>query len=123
MNYEDMTDDITTKTQTTNQLTAEEILAQAFGSASTTTTPASTPTNGTVEATVTTDDDEPYTVSLELTPPEHGRSLLMPNSLPSCCLPIHPEPTARRVAECSYSAHRPLRALVRSAHTATPQTE
>ena len=39
MNYEDMTDDITTKTQTTNQLTAEEILAQAFGSASTTTTP------------------------------------------------------------------------------------
>ena len=80
MNYEDMTDDITTKTQTTNQLTAEEILAQAFGSASTTTTPASTPTNGTVEATVTTDEDEPYTVSLDITPPEHGRSLLMPNS-------------------------------------------
>jgi len=80
MNYEDMTDDITTKTQTTNQLTAEQIIAQAFGPAAPTTPPASTPTNDTMEASVTSDDDEPYTVSLELTPPEHGRSLLMPNS-------------------------------------------
>ena len=66
MNYEDMTDDITTKTQTTNQLTAEEILAQALAALQRP-PPASTPTNDTVEATVTTDDDEPYTVSLDIT--------------------------------------------------------
>lgn len=83
MNYEDMTDDITTKTQTTNQLTADEIIARAFGRHESTTpiAPVGQATLPDAEGEAKVDnDEETYSVSLDITPPEHGRSLLMPNS-------------------------------------------
>jgi hypothetical protein len=80
MNYEDMTDDITTKTLTSRHLTADEIIAQAFAVPVVPNTPTTAPSADTIEAPLSNDEDEAFTVSLELTPPEHGRSLLMPNS-------------------------------------------
>ena len=88
MNYEDMTDDITTKTQTNRPLTADEIIAQAFAAPVVPNTPPTATSADTIEATLTNDEDEPFTVSLELTQPEHGRSLLMPNSHNFNCLAV-----------------------------------
>ena len=78
MNNRDMTDDITANNPMNAGLSAEEIFAQVFGPD----VPNSSPpmeSSSTIEATIT-DDDEPFTVSLDIVPPEHGRSLLMPNS-------------------------------------------
>ena len=79
MNNRDMTDDITANNPMNAELSAEEIFAQVFGPD----VPNSSPpmeSSSTIEATITDDDDEPFTVSLDIVPPEHGRSLLMPNS-------------------------------------------
>ena len=79
MNNRDMTDDITANNPMNAELSAEEIFAQVFGpDVPDSLTPMESST--TTEATIADDDDEPFTVSLDILPPEHGRSLLMPNS-------------------------------------------